>query len=90
MVGDMARDPVRGVRSRTPTTCTGGAYGNVGIKPDHTTAQYGNEWGLFITDLLGGGGGGGDYRAAGSGGGAIELIAHGTGVLKLNRFEDYG
>ena len=65
---------------------TGGAYGNEGVKPGHTTSLYGNTNGdYFITDLLGGsGGGGGRNRAGGAGGGAIELIAHGMGVLKLN------
>ena len=79
------------VRVKEPTVRenndgTAGGYGNIGQKAGHTTATYGNIYGdYFLDDLLGGsGGGGGQYQGGGSGGGAIELIAHGTGVLKLD------
>ena len=45
----------------------------------------GKHTGRHLTDLLGGsGGGGGDHLGGGAGGGAIELIAHGTGILNLS------
>ena len=80
------KGPGKGSSRQDSEDGTGGAYGNEGVKPGHTTSLYGNINGdYFITDLLGGsGGGGGRNRAGGAGGGAIELIAHGMGVLKLN------
>ena len=77
--------PGRGANRQDSNDGTGGAYAKEGVKPGHTTSQYGNLNGDFhLDDLLGGsGGGGGEYKAGGAGGGAIELIAHGAGSLKL-------
>ena len=58
-------------------------YGGMGFSDgDATKGQpYGD---AVLSHLLGGsGGGGGDFDPAGAGGGAIELIAHGDGVLSL-------
>ena len=58
-------------------------YGGMGFSDgDATRGQpYGN---AELTHLLGGsGGGGGNTRTGGAGGGAIELIAHGDGLLSL-------
>ena len=78
--------PGKGANRQENNDGTAGGYGNIGQKAGHTTATYGNIYGdYFLDDLLGGsGGGGGQYQGGGSGGGAIELIAHGTGVLKLD------
>ena len=81
-----AKGPGRGANRQYGNDGTGGAYAKEGVKPNGTNAQYGNVNGDYhLTDLLGGsGGGGGEYRAGGAGGGAIELVAHGAGLLKLN------
>ena len=58
-------------------------YGGMGFSDgDATKGQpYGDS---LLSHLLGGsGGGGGDLDPGGAGGGAIELIAHGDGVLSL-------
>jgi hypothetical protein len=58
-------------------------YGGMGFSDgDATKGQpYGD---VLLSDLLGGsGGGGGNMDPGGAGGGAIELIAHGDGVLSL-------
>ena len=80
------KGPGGGANRQQDNDGTSGSYAKDGVKPPHTNAQWSNENGdLHLTDLLGGsGGGGGQYRAGGSGGGAIELVAHGAGLLKLD------
>ena len=64
----------------------GAGYGNHGPTLDSANPAYGKSYGdVHLNDLLGGsGGGGGDHLGGGAGGGAIELIAHGTGILNLS------
>ena len=61
----------------------GAAYGGTGFETDSSFSQtYGSA--DLINHLLGGsGGGGGDLYPGGAGGGAIELFAHGDGVLTI-------
>jgi hypothetical protein len=63
----------------------GGSAGYGGMGFSNGDATRGNPYGdAELTHLLGGsGGGGGNTRTGGAGGGAIELIAHGDGVLTL-------
>ena len=52
--------PGRGSARQDSDDGTGGAYAKEGVKPGHTTSQYGNQNGDFhLDDLLGGSGGGG-------------------------------
>ena len=64
----------------------GAGYGNIGPKTTSGNPAYGQIYGdVHLADLLGGsGGGGGSHLGGGAGGGAIELIAHGTGILTLS------
>ena len=75
--------PGKGKGYADTTNGGGGAYGGHGSESD---AGYSLTYGSpdLSTHLLGGSGaGGGDWYPGGAGGGAIELFAHGDGVLTI-------
>ena len=75
--------PGKGKGYTGTTNGGGGAYGGSGSESD---AGYSLTYGSadLSTHLLGGSGaGGGDWYPGGAGGGAIELFAHGDGVLTI-------
>ena len=75
--------PGKGKGYTGTTNGGGGAYGGRGSESD---AGYSLTYGSadLSTHLLGGAGaGGGDWYPGGAGGGAIELFAHGDGVLTI-------
>ena len=61
----------------------GGAYGGRGYNDDSATSLTYGEADLAGHLLGGSGGGGGNWYPGGAGGGAVELFAHGDGVLTV-------
>ena len=78
------RGKAKSVISGTNEQGGGAAYGGRGNDADSSYSQAYSSADLTNHLLGGSGGGGGDVYAGGAGGGAIELVAHGDGVLTLS------
>ena len=78
------RGKAKSVISGTNEQGGGAAYGGRGYDADSGYSQAYSSADLTNHLLGGSGGGGGDVYAGGAGGGAIELVAHGDGVLTLS------